>query len=75
MTARVPARPSRTRGKTRVLVIRAVRDDLVEPLMGLAPQILDSRWTGHSGRITLTGAYGDRLLTVPVWDMFIQRSG
>ena len=36
----------------------------------LAPQILDSRWTGRGGRITLTIAHGDRLLTVPVWDLF-----
>jgi hypothetical protein len=56
--------------RRRPLVIRAVRDDLVEPRTGPAPQILDSRWTGRGGRITLTNAHGDRLLTVPAWDMF-----
>src|SRR5262245_59075378 len=38
--------------------------------MGLTPQILGSRWTGRGGRITLRIAHGDRLLTVPVWDLF-----
>ncbi len=52
------------------MVIQAVRDDRVEPLVDLALQILDRRWTARDGGITLRIAHGDRLLTVPVWDMF-----
>jgi hypothetical protein len=52
------------------LVHQAVRDDLVEPLAGLALQVLDGRWTVRGGRITLAIAHGDRLLTVPDRDIF-----
>src|SRR5205823_5416909 len=52
------------------LVMGAVREDLVEPLVGSVSQALGSRRTARSGRITLTVAHGDRLLTVPVWDLF-----
>jgi hypothetical protein len=51
------------------LVLQTVGDDLVEPLTGLTLQVLDGRWTGRGGQITLTSAHGDRLLIVPVWDM------
>src|SRR5262249_31490232 len=47
----------------------AVGDDLVEPLMGLVSQRVGCRWTRRRGRATLTGAHGDRLRTVPVWDL------
>src|SRR5262249_46251097 len=50
-------------------VTEAVGDDLIEPLMGLVSQRVGCRWTRRRGRATLTGAHGDRLRTVPVWDL------
>src|SRR5262249_28230243 len=47
----------------------AVGGDLVEPLMGLVSQRVGCRRTRRRGQATLTGAHGDRLRTVPVWDL------
>src|SRR5512143_476421 len=52
------------------LLVQTGGNDLIEPLVGLPLQLVDSRWTRPDGRITLRSAHGDRLLIVPVWDMF-----
>src|SRR4051794_6086658 len=53
-----------------LVLVQAVSDDLVEPLVGLPPHLVDGRWTGRGGGITLRIAHGDRLRTVSVWDLF-----
>src|SRR5512135_2039056 len=52
------------------LIIQAGGDDHIELLVGLPRQLIDSRWTRRNGRITLRSVHGDRLLTVPAWDLF-----
>jgi hypothetical protein len=56
--------------RDRPSIRHAVGNDLVEPLVSLPLQLIDRWWTGHDGRIIVRIAHGDRLLTVPVWDMF-----
>src|SRR5438270_7554618 len=60
------------RGGPRVL--QAIRDDLVEPLMGLLPEGFEVRWTGGRGRVNLVIALGGGLLIVP-FGTVDQRSG